>query len=230
MAAQALLRERSLVYVAASRARDALHVCYSGEPSPFLAAMAMALAGKPQVAAPLRPATPPTAVDAPPPEAPAASEELTRLLAQPIADLALPTRMKNWARRAGLTTLGELTRQNPVDLLAQPNLGRKSVKDTRAFLERVTGRRWDDLAAGAPAAAMDINVHRSPWDALRARLTDAERGLPLDTHGDARAAAELRREPVDGHAGRPGGAVARRVRRRRQPGPDDAREPPGPGQ
>jgi superfamily I DNA/RNA helicase/mRNA-degrading endonuclease RelE of RelBE toxin-antitoxin system len=179
MAAQALLRERSLVYVAASRARDALHVCYSGEPSPFLAAMA--LAGKPQVAEPLRPATPPTVVDAPPPEAPAASEELTRLLAQPIADLALPTRMKNWARRAGLTTLGELTRQNPVDLLAQPNLGRKSVKDTRAFLERVTGRRWDDLAAGAPAAAMDINVHRSPWDALRARLTDAERGLPLDT-------------------------------------------------
>lgn len=173
MNAQALLRERSLVYVAASRARDALHVCYSGEPSPFLAAMAIA-----RPVAPVADTSAPVAVQT---EAGAVAPELSGLLAQPIADLALPTRMKNWARRAGLNTLGELARKSPEELLAQPNLGRKSVKDTQAFLERATGRRWEDLAAGAQATTSGDAVFGDPWDALRARLTDAERALPLDT-------------------------------------------------
>ncbi|MBK7823493.1 MAG: AAA family ATPase [Tessaracoccus sp.] len=180
MNAQALLRERSLVYVAASRARDALHVCYSGEPSPLLTTIAAPRTEIAPAAAP-SPRVVPALVSVASPVAPAGVDQLTSLLARQISDLALPTRMKNWARRAGLSTLGELAHRSPADLLAQPNLGRKSVNDTRAFFERATGRRWEDLAGGAQGTTISDEVYGDPWDALRATLTDADRTLPLDT-------------------------------------------------
>lgn len=232
MSAQALQRERSLLYVAASRARDELHVFWAGEPSPFVTALAaqpQAVAARPaaapiaraRVAPPATPTPAPVpvvrrpAVGAPDPAAPPAQialpieaapqaaapspapmpssavaepstapiDELAQVLSQPIASLALPTRMKNWAQRNGLIALGELARHAPGELLAQSNLGRTTVKHTRRFLETITGRRWEDLREApftqAIAVAPSPHMFATPWDAMRATLTSDQQALLL---------------------------------------------------
>ena len=64
-----------------------------------------------------------------------------------IESLPLPTRMANAAVRLGLVTVGDLARRHPASLLLEKNLGRTSVAETRAVLERAMGMRWEDAAA-----------------------------------------------------------------------------------
>lgn len=184
IAAQALLRERSLVYVAASRARDELFVFGSGKLSPLI---------RPVVARPERrtptlrppkksvpppvPASAPSTATAPPRPAP---PSLGALLAAPLTVLALPTRMENYADRMELETVGDLAQRAPSALLAEKNLGRGSIKDTRKALEAYLGITWESAAEMTSAPDVDAPIDLRNWDTLRATLTDEHRALPLD--------------------------------------------------
>ena len=190
MRTQTLLRERSLLYVAASRARDALHVFHSGEPSPFLATLGGRAVRKgsptgkletrpPSMPPPdVRPSVPSTGSGLGP--RPMAVSEA--ILARPLSELDLPTRMENWAAAAGYTTFADLIRHSPSELMAVRNLGRKSVRDTRAIVERVTGRRWEELVENEGQATTEGGalLPTTPWDVMRTALTDRQRAIRLD--------------------------------------------------
>lgn len=92
MRAQALLRERSLLYVAASRARDAMHVFYSGEPSSLLTAMTAQRSAPSAAPALVPPATiavvPPPVV--PPPSVTPVAPVAALVLTAPPVQVALP--------------------------------------------------------------------------------------------------------------------------------------------
>jgi superfamily I DNA/RNA helicase len=200
MSAQALLRERSLLYVAASRARDALHVFYSGTPSPFLAALpTRRVEGVDPALAPTLPArtrrisstaipmVPDDGPSATPAAAPAADARLAEALAQPLVEVDLPTRMRNWSNREGLKTLGDLVARSPATLMAERNLGRKTVREVRAIVEGATGCPWEDLIEGAIASPMSILAAGDApvdgadgWEVYRKHLTDAQKAIALD--------------------------------------------------
>ncbi|MFN7698895.1 MAG: UvrD-helicase domain-containing protein [Deltaproteobacteria bacterium] len=247
VAEQALLRERSLLYVAASRARDELYVFAAGTLSSLLSGWT-ALATKPASPRPVTPKTlaprtvpPPPASVAPPsatlpsvaPPAgvrpssappsvapvestgdadlaslragpviatvggspsPPVSAELARILALPLGELELPTRMANFAERKGLETLSDLVKWTPAALMAEKNVGRGTVRGTRHIIEDLTSRSWEslsslDLQDALEASTDDPNVDEgedSPgfapgsWAALCASLTDAQRATRLD--------------------------------------------------
>jgi hypothetical protein len=81
----------------------------------------------------------------PPAPVPAASPDV------PLADVRLPTRMARWASRQGLSTLRELARISPEALRGERNLGRRSLADTRAVIEKHLGVPWAVLSAGTAA-------------------------------------------------------------------------------
>src|SRR5262249_37474052 len=61
-------------------------------------------------------------------------------------DLLLPTRMYNWARKHGVTSLAQLAAIRPGHLVGQPNIGRRTLRQTRNVIERTLGVRWEDPA------------------------------------------------------------------------------------
>ncbi len=178
VAHRAEVAERCLLYVAASRARDALYVTSFGTPSPFLVAM-----GPPPRVAP-----PPQQTQRPPPKSSPADENNVPVANEKAAaelgvsgelgmslDLVdLPTRMANWTYNKGITTLEELARLHPRDLLSERNLGRKSIAETRAVLEALLRCTWEEAAGenspqeGAPTATEAFLS--KDWDAVRRNL------------------------------------------------------------
>ena len=192
MSSNALLRERSLLYVAASRARDELHVFYAGEPSPLLAN----LIARPQLRT------------APAQATPASPASLEAALATPLISLLdLPQRMVAFADGQRLKTLGDLARHAPQDLLAERNLGRKTILDTRRLIESATGRRWEELAAQPVALLPPASAATAPaptglasaasWDAFRGQLSDGQRSFALtDIELPARLRSYAKREGI----------------------------------
>ncbi|WP_437290977.1 UvrD-helicase domain-containing protein [Sorangium sp. So ce406] len=233
VAHRAEVAERCLLYVAASRARDALFVTSWGTPSPFLADMGPPPAAvsprrptvrpaaasslppppapippAPAVAAPGPDAAPAPAVGAPEldaapapepaavAEAPASPASTEQAAMPPVATtppaakpgetpllaLSLPVRLMNWAEKKGISTLGELSRIPPRDLLAERNLGRKTLAETRVVLETALGCSWEEAAAEAEAAARalavgDASSQEDPfaskeWDVMRLALPE----------------------------------------------------------
>lgn len=162
--AQALLKERCLLYVAASRARDELYVVHTGQVTELLG----------RTAAQAEPKRATAAASTAPAVAPPTSASLdTRI--ESVADL--PTRMRNYAERNDLVTLGDLARLDPAQLLGERNLGRKSIADTRTILEGIAGAKWETLSSGA-AGSPDAPKHLR-WDAWREALTPAQRETNL---------------------------------------------------
>jgi hypothetical protein len=133
----------------------------------------------------------------PPPAAdPAPSAELSRnfpvpfdvgVATTPIASVQLPTRMLNWANRNGITTLEEIAKRAPHDLLAERNLGRRSIRETRVVIEDLLQQPWEQLAGSAAPSPPVPPKH--PWDELRLALPDALRFMQL---GEFRVAARMR--------------------------------------
>lgn len=110
---------------------------------------------------------------------------LTIALARDLGEFDLPTRLRNWAERAGIKTLGGLAAHSPGSLLEQRNLGRKSVAEARAFIEDATGLRWEELASKLAATSLALEpvssgLRRHSWDALRTSLAPEHRLLLLD--------------------------------------------------
>ncbi len=184
VAAAALARERSLIYVAASRARDDLYIFASGALSPLIAALPAKK--RPESKPPPAP-TPAPQVSSSPPQAVAQTDD--ELLATPLSAIKLPTRMITWATAKEIRTLGELARWHPRDLASERNMGRTSIAQTREEIERITRKKWEDLAAGGPttpdsesdtlAVRFAEAVSAEHWDRLRAALTDEQRAYAL---------------------------------------------------
>ncbi len=65
------------------------------------------------------------------------------VLLRPHAEL--PTRMRNWADRHGLTSIREIVLLDPDMLADEPNLGRKTLSEVERFLRCATGRSWEQL-------------------------------------------------------------------------------------
>lgn len=156
LAAQALLRERCLLYVAATRARDELYVTATGAPSALLGALLAPRASTP----PPQPATAPAGLD-------------TLVTALP-----LPSRMLSFLERKGIRTVAELAALSPRALMDERNLGRGTIAQTRALLEPLLGRSWED--AGEP---VEVDVRRAAlagsWNQVRLHLDEAQRATPL---------------------------------------------------
>jgi superfamily I DNA/RNA helicase/mRNA-degrading endonuclease RelE of RelBE toxin-antitoxin system len=162
----ALSRERALLYVAASRARDELYVLSHGEPSVLLPSLPVPveIPQPPQpVEAAARPERP-----APDPVPPSPEPAQTAILDTPLVYIPLPKRMESFAEREGLVTLGDLLRRSPRSLAGERNLGRKSIVDTRAVLEPRLGLPWEEalrrLTAGGTLAPLPVVVSvPAPW-------------------------------------------------------------------
>lgn len=181
IAHRAEVAERCLLYVAASRARDVLHVTSFGEPSPFLVGM-----GPPPPA--LESALPTNATR----EDPSATEETTNLdndeaqssnkSPQKISQngetlltaLNLPTRLYSWAEKKGITTLEGLMQIHPRDLLSERNLGRKTISDTRKVIEALLGHPWEE-AFNTPTVEVEAveaidGLASNDWNIVREHL------------------------------------------------------------
>jgi len=226
VAARALLRERSLLYVAASRARDELFVSAVGAPSTLLEGLlkTRSLVPPRRTSAPAMPAVsvatqpPPTrptanqlgvaSIASPDggtskdsPQAASAADRLQAALAAPLAAVYMSARLVNWAKRTGVTTLGDLAQRSPADMLQEKNLGRTSVKEARALIESHTGMAWEDVRAlgEAPAlfdvspdgpAAFEAAATAANWNAMRSLFTEGQRATPL---GEVKLPARVRR-------------------------------------
>jgi hypothetical protein len=126
------------------------------------------------------------APSAPPPPAASSdseSRELSRALSTPLLDLLdLPPRIASFAYTEGLETLGDLARISPDELLAERNLGRKSVGLTRRILEERTGVAWEEIACPdrpRPPSEPPEDPDPHGWDAIRKTLRDEHRRIPL---------------------------------------------------
>lgn len=160
----ALARERALLYVAASRARDELYVLSHGKPSALLPSLPTP-AEVPRSPRPVEVAASP---EGPAPAKPPPVAAQPAILDTLLAHLPLPTRMASFAEREGLVTLGDLLRRSPRSLAGQRNLGRKSIADTRALLEPLVGSSWEEALerftrGPAPAAAVQPAPPPAPW-------------------------------------------------------------------
>lgn len=196
VAEQAMLRERCLLYVAASRARDELYVTAAGQPSTLLGRLEAGASTtiRPERPRSVRPEAAQPEVAAGRPAAEPRETAAATPLAIPLESLSLPTRLFTWAERSGVTTLGELAARSPQSLLAEKNLGRTTIAQARNLIESLLGRSWEELAAeGAPASppletaptgpeAMGAAAAPvlGPWDRLRAALTEEQRVVPLE--------------------------------------------------
>jgi superfamily I DNA/RNA helicase len=185
---QALLRERCLLYVATSRARDELYVFCHGTPTPLLSisprtrlASASESTLESRTPSPVVEALAESVVE---PESRQSSAQLT-----PLAELSLPTRMANFVARKELDTVAQLGAIAPSDLLEERNLGRGSIAETRALIEPLLGMSWERFASEsrgddqAPASlepqSLDVAAARGNWDDVRAVLSEAQLETPL---------------------------------------------------
>ena len=178
-------RERCLLYVAASRARDRLFVTGTGEPSPFLVELEAArrlVAQAPQAvmatAAGVTAASdtqanygivlPPHKSSTPTPAHIDLESEKLRI---PLDTLNLPTRLLSWSLREGVETVGELVRRSPVELVAARNMGRTTVAKTREVIEKLLGAKWEtvhgaNITSEGSDAEDDSGAEAHGWNTL----------------------------------------------------------------
>jgi mRNA-degrading endonuclease RelE of RelBE toxin-antitoxin system len=169
IAAAALAKERCLLYVATSRARDDLYIFAHGSLSPLVPVPSATLPG----------AEEPKTASKPPPIATEADIRST-----PLFQLPFPTRLLNWADARGVLTVQQLLRFTPDALLAERNLGRKTVTETRELVEKLLDRAWGEpTTIVAPVAALPRTfadaLADGRWDEVRELLTEAQRAYPI---------------------------------------------------
>lgn len=129
--------------------------------------------------------------------APAETETETELLHRRLLDLEFPTRTLNWAARKGIVTVGELVAIDPELFAQERNVGRLTVRQTRAALEEALGRTWeqarsssrggsipaDDGSEDDAPASLDEDAITSGgavgWSACAATLGERLRDVPI---------------------------------------------------
>jgi superfamily I DNA/RNA helicase/mRNA-degrading endonuclease RelE of RelBE toxin-antitoxin system len=202
---QALLRERCLLYVATSRARDELYVFCHGTPTTLLSVSPRKRSVPPVAAVE---SSPPVQDAESPDDSPASPPlEQPNAEATPLVGLPLPTRMANFVERKELRTVADLAAIAPSDLLEERNLGRGSIAETRPLLEPLLGMTWERFAA-AKAGNDSALVSMEPpslaraagsgnWDVVRTVLSEVQLETPLaHIELSARARGYAEREKV----------------------------------
>ena len=110
--------------------------------------------------------------------------EVEAFLDLPADHHELPTRMVTWIESHSIQSYRELVAFDLGDLLGQRNLGRKSVAQTRALIEKLTGMDWSELHDGSPThdnpEGADTPIENLSWSALAARMPECVRELALD--------------------------------------------------
>lgn len=107
--------------------------------------------------------------------------DIAERLDQPLDVLDLPARMRSATERLGLTTVRDLVAIDPDSLAKQRNLGRTSLRDTRAALEALLGVSWETAAAAlvepveAPTEARPVRA----WGDLARAVPEALRAVPV---------------------------------------------------
>jgi hypothetical protein len=98
------------------------------------------------------------------------------VMAMPLSSFDVPVRLMNVLERRRVLTLADLVKLSPADLLAEKNLGRKSVHDARTLVEQTLGVSWETARAEhgahqievAPPSTMKTPAER--WDAYGRRF------------------------------------------------------------
>ncbi len=100
-------------------------------------------------------------------------------------DLPFTHRIREMAAAKGVSTLRQLARTAPRDLVAAPHLLSATVEDARVILERFLGRTWEELAALSPPRPVRFAASRLPtgWDELRLVLPERLRAVSLEALG-----------------------------------------------
>jgi len=117
---------------------------------------------------------------------PPSPEVLATALATPLARLCLPARMQNFFEHRGLSTVRDLVSYAPASLLLEPNLGRKSVSDTRSALRQHFRVSWEALREACGASAQAPRPSREPaeeWSAFTTKLPLGVLELPIRDTG-----------------------------------------------
>lgn len=100
-----------------------------------------------------------------------------KVLDVPVDLLDLPARMRYWAADHQVETVRDLLHHSPQSLQREPQLGPKSIEDTRAELERKLGCTWEAAAALLTTPAVTpVPVS----DAAFQQRLDALRGTPIE--------------------------------------------------
>lgn len=139
------------------------------------------------------------------PSAPDAGEgslsPLQALLQRRLYELEFPTRTLNWAERNGIATIGELVAVDP-DIFAQErNVGRLTLRQTRAALEEALGVSWEQARAvlrggSLPESLADVASPASAEGSIEEETVTAE-GARGWVHCAARFGERLRDVPLD---------------------------------
>ena len=190
-------RERCLLYVAASRARDRLFVTGTGDKSPFLIELEIAKSSLPPAKMPVdvsdgAPAPTPKVTTGPESAAPLQATSFVRAgidiesdkFSVPLDTLNLPTRLLSWCLREGVETVGDLVRRSPAELMAARNMGRTTVAKTREVIEKLLGAKWETVhgeSTTSEASDADDNTDADArgWNALAAWLPAEFAELPV---------------------------------------------------
>jgi hypothetical protein len=100
-----------------------------------------------------------------------------KVLDVPVDLLDLPARMRYWATDHDVETVRDLLRHSPQSLQREPQIGPKTIDDTRAELERKLGCTWEAAAALLTTPAITpVPVS----DAVFLQRLDALRGTPIE--------------------------------------------------
>ncbi|HLV65037.1 MAG TPA: DNA-directed RNA polymerase subunit alpha C-terminal domain-containing protein, partial [Polyangiaceae bacterium] len=150
------------------------------------------------------PTTTSTGAGAPSPEPEAratttTSPAETPLLERPLSALELPTRTLNWAEQNGVRTVRDLVAVHPDVFATQRNIGRGSLRETRAALEAAFGKEWEEVWHALPAPKQGpsdieaegagIETHEAAvgasdgpvtWASALATIPEKLRSAPLD--------------------------------------------------
>lgn len=120
--------------------------------------------------------------------------DFAQKLTIPLISLVLPSRLANALERRKIETLEELVRLSPADLLAERNLGRKSIYDAGVVIYRSLGMSWEDAKVALARRSSSSTVGRSDaetmakrspnerWEDFRERLAPLA-STPLESMG-----------------------------------------------
>lgn len=98
----------------------------------------------------------------------------------PLDSIALPARVRAYAYRKDITTLRQLARVPIADLRGASNLGRASIAQTRAVVEKLLGHPWEHFAERRLGLPRGPRPRPDPWDAVRGRLPEKVRAVRLE--------------------------------------------------
>lgn len=109
------------------------------------------------------------------------ADALEEFLETPLSRRALPGRILTWADRMKVSRFRDLVAWKPQQLLRERNLGKRTIVQTRAIIERETGRSWEALHERVRGEDADDAPPTSKpgWDRLADLLDEQSAAVPL---------------------------------------------------